>query len=186
MTAFRRQVVSIAVLGSQNGTGGFFPLGLSGPINGTAPSIGAVDTVPALPAAAPAPASAPGSAAGGPASSTTGTPASGAGTPSSAASPSTAPAPAPSSAYAAAASATVSTSLGHANAHGQIAGMLRTAMLFLARGLVTASCLGSNLPDMAILPVSLLFAAHWSADWHSVLHLQALVAGVASMLAVLV
>ncbi len=44
------QVISITVLGSQNGTGGFFPNGLLGPINGTASSIGAVDTVPPLPA----------------------------------------------------------------------------------------------------------------------------------------
>ena len=74
------QVISITVLGSQNGTGGFFPNGLLGPINGTAASIGAVDTVPTLP---PSPGSTPAIA------------------------PSPAPAPSPSSAIAAATSATV-------------------------------------------------------------------------------
>ena len=74
------QVISITMLGSQNGTGGFYPNGLLGPINGTAASIGAVDTVPTLP---PSPGSSP------------------------AVAPSPAPAPSPSSAIAAAASAMV-------------------------------------------------------------------------------
>ena len=95
------QVISIAVLGSQNGTGGFFPLGLTGPINGTISSIGAVDTVPTLTAAAPAPASAPGSG-------STVTPSTSP-TPSPAVSRSPGPTPAPSSASAAMASATVNT-----------------------------------------------------------------------------
>ena len=51
------QVVNIITLGSGTGSGGFFPEGLTGVINGTAGSGAAASLLPpALPPAAPAPA----------------------------------------------------------------------------------------------------------------------------------